>query len=338
MKVCVIGLGSMGKRRIRLLRQLFPDVEIVGIDSNADRMAAVAREYAIDCCASLDEIRTAMDCAFVCTSPKSHGPIINACLEKGCHVFSEINLLSDLYAENIRMAGQKQRVLFLSSTPLYKEEMRHITEQVRQNGKPCVYQYHVGQYLPDWHPWDDLKEFFVSQKSTNGCRELLAIELPWMQNAFGEVASVRTIRRKTTALPFDFPDTYLVQIEHVGGTVGNLLVDVVSRQAVRRLEVMNEQLYIRWDGTPDSLWEKNISTGELERVGTGAYIHEKEYGEFINEYAYAKEIEEFFAVIKGGQAIYGFEKDKETLRIIDEIERIDEIEGMEETDVMDERR
>ena len=95
---------------------------------------------------------------------------------------------------------------------------------------------------------------------------------------------------------------------------------------------MNEQLYIRWDGTPDSLWEKNISTGELEQVGTGAYIHEKEYGEFINEYAYAKEIEEFFAVIKGGQAIYGFEKDEETLRIIDEIE------GMEETDVMDERR
>ena len=77
MKVCVIGLGSMGKRRIRLLRQLFSDVEIVGIDSNGDRMAAVAKEYAIDCCASLDEIRTAMDCAFVCTSPKSHGPIIN---------------------------------------------------------------------------------------------------------------------------------------------------------------------------------------------------------------------------------------------------------------------
>lgn len=332
MKVCVIGLGSMGKRRIRLLRQLFPDVEIVGIDSNADRMTAVAREYVIDCCASLDEIRTSLDCAFVCTSPKSHGPIIHACLEKGCHVFSEINLLSDWYEENVHLAAEKQKVLFLSSTPLYKEEMRHITERVRQNGKPCVYQYHVGQYLPDWHPWDDLKDFFISQKSTNGCRELLAIELPWMQNAFGSIASVRMIRRKTTALPFDFPDTYLVQIEHAGGTVGNLLVDVVSRQAVRRLEVMNEELYIRWDGTPDSLYDKNITTGELEQIRAGAYIHEKAYGAFINEYAYAKEIEEFFEVIRGGQAIYGFEKDQETLRIIDEIE------GIEETEATDERR
>lgn len=330
MRVCVIGLGSMGKRRIRLLRQLFPDMEIVGIDSNEDRMAAVAKEYAIDCYASLGEIRAEMDCAFVCTSPKFHGLIISECLEKGCHVFSEINLLADRYEENVRLAEETQKVLFLSSTPLYKEEMRYITERVRQNGEPCVYQYHVGQYLPDWHPWDNLKDFFVSQKSTNGCRELLAIELPWLQNAFGAIASVRTIRRKTTALPFDFPDAYLVQIEHIGGTVGNLLVDVVSRQAVRHLEVMNEELYIRWDGTPDSLCEKNLATGGLEQIRTGAYIHENEYGAFINEYAYAKEIEEFFKVIKGGQALYGFEKDKETLRIIDEIEEIDETEGRDE--------
>lgn len=320
MKVCVIGLGSMGKRRIRLLRQLFPDVEIAGIDSNGDRMAAVAKEYGIDCYSSLGEIKAEIDCAFVCTSPKSHGLIIKECLEKGCHVFSEINLLSDLYEENMQLAEEKKKVLFLSSTPFYKEEMRYITEQVRQNGKPCVYQYHVGQYLPDWHPWDNLKDFFVSQKSTNGCRELLAIELPWMQNAFGAIESVRVISRKTTDLQFDFPDTYLIQIEHIGGTAGNLLVDVASRQAVRRLEVLNEGLYIRWDGTPDLLYEKNIATGELEQIQTGAYIHEKGYGDFINEYAYAKEIEEFFEVIRGGQPLYSFEKDKETLRIIDEIE------------------
>lgn len=320
MRVCVIGLGSMGKRRIRLLRQLFSDVEIVGIDSNTERMETVARQYAIDCCSSLEKIGAAIDCAFVCTSPKSHGSIISECLERGFHVFSEINLLSDRYDENMRLAEDKQRVLFLSSTPLYKEEMRHITERVRQHGKPCVYQYHVGQYLPDWHPWDNLKDFFISQTSTNGCRELLAIELPWMQNAFGAIESVKVIRRKTTALQVDFPDTYLIQAEHVGGTIGNLLIDVVSRQAVRHLEVMNEALYICWDGTPDSLYEKNITTGELEQIRSGEYVHEKEYGDFINEYAYAKEIEEFFAVIRGSQPLYSFEQDKETLRIIDEIE------------------
>lgn len=321
MKVCVIGLGSMGKRRIRLLRQLFPNMEIIGIDSNAERMQAVSRDCGIDCCASLGELETGVDCVFVCTSPQSHGLIIKESLERNCHVFSEINLISDLYEENMRLAEEKHKVLFLSSTPLYKEEMQYITQQVRQNGKPCVYQYHVGQYLPDWHPWDDLKDFFVSQKNTNGCRELLAIELPWLQHAFGAVESVNVIQRKNTSLQLDFPDTYLIQIEHAGGNAGNLLIDVVSRQAVRRLEVLNEELYIQWNGTPDSLYQKNITSGELELIRTGEYIRRREYGAFINEYAYAKEVEDFFEVIKGRKPIYSFEQDRETLRMIDAIER-----------------
>ena len=41
----------------------------------------------------------------------------------------------------------------------------------------------------------------------------------------------------------------------------------------------------------------------------------------INEYAYEREIEEFFEVLKGKQTIYDFEKDIRTLEIIDEIEK-----------------
>ena len=50
------------------------------------------------------------------------------------------------------------------------------------------------------------------------------------------------------------------------------------------------------------------------------YIHDEKYGAFINEYAYMKEIEDFFAVLNGKQPLYSFVQDKETLRIIDEIE------------------
>jgi len=34
MKVLVIGLGSMGKRRIRLLKILNPHIDIIGVDKN----------------------------------------------------------------------------------------------------------------------------------------------------------------------------------------------------------------------------------------------------------------------------------------------------------------
>ena len=42
MKIIVVGLGSMGKRRIRLLKQYFPFVQISGADKNQER-----REYSL---------------------------------------------------------------------------------------------------------------------------------------------------------------------------------------------------------------------------------------------------------------------------------------------------
>lgn len=320
MKVVVIGLGSMGQRRIRLLKQLNKEIEIIGIDSKANRVKAAIENYDIQGAADFQQITESVDCAFVCTSPQYHADIIQECLKRNCHIFSEINLLSERYDENIKLAKDRGRTLFLSSTPLYKAEMQYIDKEVKQDKKNCVYNYHVGQYLPDWHPWDNLNEFFIGKKETNGCRELFAIELPWLQNTFGKIVDVQVMKRKITSLQVDFPDVYLVQIEHENGNIGNLLIDVVSRQAVRLLEVVGEKLYIRWDGTSNSLQVKDIKTGEMKDVLMGEYIHEKGYGEFINEYAYLKEIQEFFEVIEGKEAIYGFEQDKEILKWIDKIE------------------
>lgn len=321
MDICVIGLSSMGKRRIRLLKRAFPGMKIVGIDIDRGRVEAVGQGYGIDCYQSLDEAGMPFDCAFICTSPQSHGKLIQECLERSCHVFSEINLVDDLYEENIRLAEERQKVLFLSSTPMYRDEMRFIEERVRQDGTPCAYQYHVGQYLPDWHPWESLDGFFASEKRTNGCRELLAIELPWIQKAFGRIVGVNVVKRKLTGLGLDFSDTYMLQIEHKNGNVGDIVVDVVSRQAVRKIEVFNESLYIRWDGTPDSLYERDIASGRLRKVKGERYIHEEGYADFINEYAYAEEIKAFFDAIDGKEPSYNFREDKELLKIIDKIEK-----------------
>lgn len=321
MKVCVIGLGSMGKRRIRLLKSFPNEIKIIGIDNNADRVKQVSKEYEIDCYSQLSDICEEIDCAFVCTSPQFHASIITECLERKMHVFSEINLINNLYDENINLAKQKGKVLFLSSTQLYKDEMQIINDKVKQNGKKCAYQYHVGQYLPDWHPWDDLSKFFVSNKSTNGCREFLAIELPWIQYVFGKIEKVNVIKTKLTDLKIEFADTYMIQIEHENGSIGSLTVDVVSRYAVRRLEVFNEDLYIRWDGTSETLYEKSAISGKMQQINVGKYVHVTGYNESINEFPYLKEIEDFFETIKGKEPLYSFEKDKETLRIIDEIEK-----------------
>lgn len=318
MNIIVIGLGSMGKRRIRLIQELYPEYVVYGVDGREDRRAEAAEKYGINCFDSLQNVDEDIDCAFVCTSPLSHAEIIKACLENKWHVFTELNLVDDGYQENIKLAESKKCILFLSSTFFYRKEIKYIRAQVSKE-KKWNYIYHIGQYLPDWHPWENYKDFFIGSDRTNGCREILAIELPWIIDTFGEIVKTNVVSDKMTNLGITYDDNYMIQIEHDSGSKGLLTVDVVSPVAVRKLEVYTEGRYIFWGGNPESLSFYNSNTKRLETVCLDEETeHIEGYSSFIVENAYKNEIMEFFdVVLNGKEPIYGFEQDQKILSIID---------------------
>ena len=325
MRGIVVGLGSMGKRRIRLMRQFFDSVELCGVDSNPERREQAKELFGIPCFAGLEEAlrEFGADCGFVCTSPLSHAAIIRSMLQAGLNVFTEINLVADDYAENTALAAQKGLLLFLSSTPLYRRETGYIREAVAQAGCPLVYRYHVGQYLPDWHPWENYRDFFVGDRRTGGCREIFGIELPWLCDAFGEIESLLQVSAlRQTSLAIDYPDSWLVTVRHSGGTIGQLAVNVVSRKAVRDLEIVGEKLYLRWGGTPSSLSVYDYEQGQDRAVNTYESVqHDSRYAENIVENAYVDELAAFFDSLAGKPARrHTFERDGELLALIDRIE------------------
>ncbi len=319
MRIVVIGLGSMGKRRIRLIREMYPNYIIVGIDGRSDRRKEAREQFNIECVDSMNSIDTA-DCAFICTSPLSHNGFIHECLLKGWHVFTELNLVPDGYQENIALSKAMNRTLFLSSTFFYREEIQYIRSKVTEDQK-WNYSYHIGQYLPDWHPWESYKDFFLGDKRTNGCREILAIELPWITGTFGEVQSVNILSDKLTDLNIDYKDNFMIQLQHKNGNKGSLIVDVVSPVAVRKLEIYSEGAYLSWNGTPDSVAEFDPDSKKLVSVSLLEHTeHMEGYSAFVVENAYKNEIREFFNVVEGtAPAQYGFEQDLEILKLIDMI-------------------
>lgn len=325
MDIVVIGLGSMGKRRMRLLCKRRDIRYIYGVDAREDRRKEVEKNFHIQTYCCLEDMVSAhkdVTGAFVCTSPLTHREIISTCLRYGFHVFTEINLLSDGYQENMKLANAKDRILFLSSTFLYRKEIRHIQEEVRGHGKRVNYVYHVGQYLPDWHPWENYRDFFVGDKRTNGCREIMAIEFPWLFETFGEICNVSVMHDKMTSLNIDYSDNYVIMMEHKGGNKGVLVVDVACPKAVRNLEIYSEGLYLTWNGTPESLRRYDSEKREFENIRLYEAIEHKEgYQETVIENAYADEIDDFISIIIEGKAQrYGFEKDHIVLEWIDKIE------------------
>ena len=321
MRIVVIGLGSMGKRRVRLILEMYPDYTVYGIDSKEERRKEAQRLFGIDCMASILDVCFSIDCAFVCTSPLSHASIISECLVRQWNVFTELNLVDTDYEKNMRLARDNGNTLFLSSTFLYREEINYIRSQVTRDNR-WNYIYHIGQYLQDWHPWESYKNFFIGDKRTNGCREIFAIELPWLTRIFGDIVEFNVLSDKMTSLDIEFNDNYLVQIVHENGNKGVLGADVVSPVAVRRLEIYTERKYISWEGTPDSLFTFDPDEKILKAVRlTEKTEHIAGYSSFVVENAYKNEIKEFFDVISDRKKPeYGFEQDLKILKLIDSME------------------
>lgn len=324
MKIIVIGLGSMGKRRIRLLSER-KDIQLFGIDSQESRCSEVKEKFGIKCYASIAEVIAAEhpDAAVISTSPLSHAAIIKECMDNNLHVFTEINLVADGYAENMAKAKEKDLVLFLSSTFLYRKETQTIFEKVQKANCPLNYIYHIGQYLPDWHPWESYNNYFIGDKRTNGCREIMAIDLPWIVTAFGAIKKVTAIKSKNTQLNINYNDNYLITLEHEGGHKGMLAVDVVTRKSIRHIDVYGERFQMSWNGTPDSLMEYDIENKEMKNIQfEDAAEHVEGYAAFITENPYREELNAFLAQIDNPQQkpAWDFEKDLDVLSIIDQIE------------------
>jgi predicted dehydrogenase len=324
MNIVVIGLGSMGKRRIRLIKEMYPEYCISGVDGREDRRNESENLFEINVYPTIDEAgkSNTIDCAFVCTSPLSHDAIIEECLTNGWNVFTEINLVSDGYEKNMKLANKNNCMLFMSSTFLYREEICYLHEKIKQSGG-WNYIYHVGQYLPDWHPWESYKDFFIGDKRTNGCREILAIELPWITQTFGNVIDSHAVSDKITDLKINFNDNYIIQFTHENGNKGVLIVDVVSPYAVRMLEVYAENKYFQWNGTPETLYEFDSDNGKLKQVSLNEKTqHQEGYRTFVVENAYRNEIKEFFETLSSSnKPVYGFEQDLKVLQLIDSLEK-----------------
>lgn len=323
MKLLIVGLGSMGKRRARLTHGIDASIQIFGVDSAEARRTEAAELGLVQAAyPSIGEAvqAAAPDAALVCTAPLSHAAIISELLDHNLPVFTELNLVRDGYAENMAKANAKNLPLFLSSTMLYRRETQYIKKAVQEFGKPVHYIYHIGQYLPDWHPWENYKNFFVGNARTGGVREIFGIDLPWLLDAFGEVESLTVQTDSISDLGLPYPDCATLLLRHKNGTQGVLAADVVSRKAVRNFECFGDGLHLFWEGNPKALYE--FRDGDKQFVDTyTSFEHDSRYSDNIVENAYVDELTNFFGVLQGTETPrWSFAQDLAAIDLMDAVE------------------
>jgi predicted dehydrogenase len=323
MMILIIGFGSMGKRRLRLIKELFPNEKIFVSDTSSSALNEARSLYDVETSEDYNALiqRFPINVAFVCVSPPNHSKIILDLAELKVNIFSEINIINNVHDQIIEKSAKNKVKLFLSSSMLYRIEISTIMKLMKTTDRPKNYTYHIAQYLPDWHPWQDYKEFFASNIETNAIREILAIELPWIIESFGGVKNFSLVTNKISNLDIKYPDSVNIILGHSDGSTGCIIMDVVSKKPTRYLSIQSEETSIYWEGVPESL--KIFSEGEMKLpFETMITSKELKYADFIKDQPYKDEIIDFFKYVNSSNHIpmYSFIKDVEILDIIDRFE------------------
>lgn len=334
MHILIVGLGSMGKRRLRILKEHFPEFSVSAVESREDRRVEISSDYSIVVYSNIIDAFNdkKFDAVLICTSPLSHGEIASMAIKNKCHVFCELNLDNSWYRNVADLARENKKHVFLSSTMLYHDDINWISSQIKEINSPCAYEYHVGQYLPDWHPWEKPEDYFISNVKTNGCRELLAIEMPWIDRVFSPIVSIKSFSAKVNKdLTLDWPDIRSMIICHKNGIIGTLIVDVVSRIPRRDFRVWGEWGDIAWAGKIGSLRQsikgnewKYIDSATVDSPSKNRADPEYKYASIINEKPYVSEVADFIRLIQDKPPNIITHTIYDDLRILDNINKIEE--------------
>ena len=321
MKILVVGLGSMGKRRIRNLQ--FLNVEdIIGFDLKEERRNEASEKYKVKTFSSIeDALGQKPDAMIISTPPNLHMKYAKIAIENNIHFFTEASVVQDEMKEVIDLLKKSDIIGLPSCTMKYHPIVKEVKSLLEKNsiGKPLSFLYHSGQYLPDWHPWEDYRKYYVSKRETGACREIVPFELVWLIDLFGKINAVSAFKAKVSNLEADIDDIYNILLDFEDGLQASITVDVIARFPFRQLKILGEEgvIFADWSErivryyTKEDGWKDNkIQDGQIEKN----YIH--------GEGPYIEEMKTFLNTIKKENPTpYTFVEDYKILKILESIEK-----------------
>lgn len=247
--VVVVGLGSMGSRRLRCLKALGHRVAL-GVDPRADRRRRAEREHGIVTHETVTpSVLAQADAVVISTPPFVHTPYIAMALQARRPCFVEASVMVSDLPKLWTKAKVQETLVWPSCTMRYFRGPQLVADLVSKKtaGKPWSFIYHSGQFLPDWHPWEKVSDYYVSRPETGGGREIVPFELAWLTGIFGRVIGVKAQQAIKARFARGVEDLYQSLLEFESGVHGMLQVDILARVPVRRFALEGDAGRLVWD-------------------------------------------------------------------------------------------
>lgn len=324
MNFLVIGLGSMGKRRIRCLKALDYS-NITGYDVRDDRINEVRDKYQINTVKKIDDFDFRnLNAIIVSTPPDIHTAFAKIAIDNNIPCFIEASVVLD---EVLELKKYNNNKIFIAPSCTLKfhpviQEIKKIVD-LKSYGKITNFSYHSGQYLPDWHPWEKVEDFYVCKRLTGGAREIVPFELTWLTDLVGFPIKANGVFNKTIDCHANIEDSYSLSLKYPD-KVGNIIVDVASRFATRSLIINFELGQLRWNWEDDFYKIFDVKKNQWQIFKYKKTTSQIGYNANIIEDMYINEIRSFIdGIIDFQKFPNNIDNDLRILQVLNEIENSD---------------
>ncbi|MEK6220629.1 MAG: Gfo/Idh/MocA family oxidoreductase, partial [Chloroflexota bacterium] len=194
MKILIAGLGSIGRRHLRNLGSLgehdillyrthqstMPDDELSAYPVETDLSAALAQKP---------------DAVIVANPTALHLDVAIPAAKAGCHILLEKPVSDTLERiDELQIAAQASGARVLVGFQYrYHPGLKHAAKILASGeiGRPLSMRAHWGEYLPNWHPWEDYRNSYAARKDLGGGVVLtLSHPMDYLRMLLGEVEAL----------------------------------------------------------------------------------------------------------------------------------------------------
>jgi len=253
MKFLIAGYGSIGRRHLRNLlalgerdivlyrsnRSTLPSDEIVDFPVETDLKAALAHKP---------------DAVIISNPTALHLDVAIPAAESGASLLIEkpishtFDRIPELQKTLERGGGQVLVAFQFRWHPGLQQAHRLITEGAI--GKVTSARVQWGEYLPNWHHWEDYRKSYSARPELGGGVILtLCHPFDYLRWLLGEVKSVYALTGKLGDLDLEVEDTAEINLQFASGTLVSLHLDYIQRPATHRLQIVGTHGTLRWDNT-----------------------------------------------------------------------------------------
>lgn len=251
----VVGVGSIGRRHIANLRRLGVR-RLWAYDPQRERVDEVEARWGVRGFASLDEALAAgPKVVWICSPPVYHIPQALAAARAGAHLFIEKPLSASLEGVDALIAEVEARNLrtLVGCNFRFHPGLQRLKALVTREalGRVIFARAEFGQYLPDWHPWEDYRQGYSARRALGGGVVLDRIhEVDYLVWLFGPVEEVTGLVGQWGGLDIETEDLAEAWLRFRSGVVAAVHVDYLNRTYTCRAELVGSTGTAWWSFLP----------------------------------------------------------------------------------------